>query len=32
VLTSMALADGLAVVPRGKLALVAGDPVDLIEI
>lgn len=32
VLTSMALADALAVVPRGKLALVAGDEVELIDL
>jgi molybdopterin molybdotransferase len=32
VLQSMALADGLAVVPRGKLALVAGDEVELIAV
>ncbi|MCU0314941.1 MAG: hypothetical protein MUC84_12920 [Solirubrobacteraceae bacterium] len=32
VLTSMSQADALAVVPRGTLALVAGEPVDLIAI
>ena len=32
VLQSMALADALAVVPRGELALVAGDEVELIPI
>ena len=32
VLQSMALADALAIVPRGRIALVAGDEVELIAV